>query len=571
MSKKLLSLLGLALAVTSLGTIGCEAPLAEGRKSITSKLRAPDPMMKLEASAAAEHVTGVHQWRLYRGKGGVYLEGVDGSGRPVSGISTEVFARDRKNLPAAFGVQINDGGGTAALHDFEAAGTRVNHLPSQQSLDFVQAAMHDLTRAQVGLEQLAAGDSASSSGIKTQAVTTKTPAGSKAAQARLCARAMVASAQSSVMCTAGSPMSATTAAQCAQFKQIINVAGATCFNKATQNGLATGLSSANEVTQASCTSASCKAQVSVLDSLAKLLQSKPAGSGASAASKSGSTGSKAAGAKSGSKTGSSAGSKTGSGSSAGSKSGSNAGGSPVAAPKPAEPKAVAEAQGNLQKAGAVSQQNFNSFMSTAEAQKAVEAANGKGAAATGGFDASKDSIDTSKLTPGKEVRGDAENTDGMSQLIEDQRQGVESRAANEMESTNEAFMASQKEQGLDPALSGTFDNAEGSEAAFGGGDLGNEVTSSPPDTGIDPGLGGTFDNAEGSEAAFGAGDTSGTPTDAPLDQNPNTGEVSNGAGEDPGFGPGPVESSGSAGGDSAADPGVGGGSDGFSDAMPTDI
>ena len=99
----------MALLASAIMGIGC-MPISEteGKGSTSSKLLAPRAQISAVASDEATEQYGIVRWKLYRGRRGVFLTGLDGHGKPVHCIATTFAAG--KDSETNLVTMINDGG-----------------------------------------------------------------------------------------------------------------------------------------------------------------------------------------------------------------------------------------------------------------------------------------------------------------------------------------------------------------------------------------------------------------------------------------------------------------------------
>jgi hypothetical protein len=101
----------------------------------------PDPLLVSTASAATQEDLGIEEWRLFRGRGGVYLTGY-ARGKAVSGLSAE-FGRTSTAVVNALRTKVNDGRGFESVNTMGRA-ARTSPTLSNKSRLFTQHALLDL-------------------------------------------------------------------------------------------------------------------------------------------------------------------------------------------------------------------------------------------------------------------------------------------------------------------------------------------------------------------------------------------------------------------------------------------
>src|SRR5262249_37983332 len=133
-----------AVGATAFASSGCEPPARQETKGITTaKLLVPDPTMTAKASSTTRSMLGIDEWRLYRGRGGVYLTGYDAGGKAVKGLVT-VFARNDDGSIANIYTRVNDGSKFVVGHSLGSHRTAATKGIAEDSQAFVRRAALDL-------------------------------------------------------------------------------------------------------------------------------------------------------------------------------------------------------------------------------------------------------------------------------------------------------------------------------------------------------------------------------------------------------------------------------------------
>jgi hypothetical protein len=128
---------------------GCQpaGEAVEKKGATTSKYMAPDPIVSVTASDATRAATGIDEWRIYRGKGGVYLTGYDTAGQAVKGLAT-TFARNDDGTVGHVFTRVNDGSLFAVRHTASTHARMATKAVSVSSQQFVRRAALDLALLQ---------------------------------------------------------------------------------------------------------------------------------------------------------------------------------------------------------------------------------------------------------------------------------------------------------------------------------------------------------------------------------------------------------------------------------------
>jgi hypothetical protein len=138
-------------AAVVFGAFGCAPPaLQERRASVRSKYLAPTPVLTAKASKAARTSYGIDEWRIYRGKGGVYVTGFNAKGKAIRGLSTE-FARTQGGAITDLRTRVNDGNEFLARHVVKANLSVVSRSMPVESQEFVRRAVLDLARLRTAI------------------------------------------------------------------------------------------------------------------------------------------------------------------------------------------------------------------------------------------------------------------------------------------------------------------------------------------------------------------------------------------------------------------------------------
>jgi hypothetical protein len=137
-----------AIGVPSLASSSCAAPTAgEQTRAMATKYIAPDPILTVQASSETRNTLGIEEWRLFRGKGGVFLSGVDAAGQPVKGLVTS-FTRNADGTLGDVFTRVNDGSDFALHHSMRTSARKATRSVPVSSQAFVRRAALDLALLQ---------------------------------------------------------------------------------------------------------------------------------------------------------------------------------------------------------------------------------------------------------------------------------------------------------------------------------------------------------------------------------------------------------------------------------------
>ncbi len=141
----------LATAALATSVVGCGEPeVAEARATTTSRLGAPLPLMKAQASASSNDKLGIKEWRVYRGKNDVLLTGYNAKGSAVKGLSVGFHTQ---NDATVLRTRVMDGSLFAARHDYSRSMTAANGAMSEDTASFVKQALSDFKKLSVATHQ----------------------------------------------------------------------------------------------------------------------------------------------------------------------------------------------------------------------------------------------------------------------------------------------------------------------------------------------------------------------------------------------------------------------------------
>lgn len=145
---------GASLVASMAMATGCTAATEyEPRRSTESKLLAPKSLFKAKASAATEKVTGITEWRVFRGKNDFVLTGYDADGEPVGGTAFRFVKDGAHNVLKS---RVLDGSSVQATYAYGGtASASATAKPSTQKL-FRRAAA-DMLGIRLTLQQMGRG------------------------------------------------------------------------------------------------------------------------------------------------------------------------------------------------------------------------------------------------------------------------------------------------------------------------------------------------------------------------------------------------------------------------------
>jgi len=145
------AILGLLAGTVALGTTGCTAaPMVEKKGSTTQKLLAPDPLMKVKASAETKAAFGIDEWRFYRGRGAIFLTGYNAKGKAVKGLGT-VFTRTSDGGIDNLQLNVADGSKFTGRAGAANGSVSTSDALSDTSQSFVRRAFLDMSRVGAAL------------------------------------------------------------------------------------------------------------------------------------------------------------------------------------------------------------------------------------------------------------------------------------------------------------------------------------------------------------------------------------------------------------------------------------
>jgi hypothetical protein len=148
---------GIVLAIGGcvlvLASSACTAPtLKEERGSTTSKYLAPTPLLTVKASSATSATLGIDEWRIFRGRGGVFLTGYSAQNKAVKGLAT-LYTRDQDGRVDNLLARVSDGSHFAVAHSTLRNETMATRSLPVGSQGLVRRAALDLGLLQAVSEQ----------------------------------------------------------------------------------------------------------------------------------------------------------------------------------------------------------------------------------------------------------------------------------------------------------------------------------------------------------------------------------------------------------------------------------
>jgi hypothetical protein len=134
--------------------IGCTAaPAYEPRESTESKLLAPKALFKAKASETTTKETGIHEWRVFRGKDDFVLTGYDTHGAPVGGTA---FRFDKQGGQNVLNARILDGTSFKATYAYGATTSATSAAKTSTQKLFHRAAA-DMMGIRLTLQEMGRG------------------------------------------------------------------------------------------------------------------------------------------------------------------------------------------------------------------------------------------------------------------------------------------------------------------------------------------------------------------------------------------------------------------------------
>jgi hypothetical protein len=139
MSRYLFS--SVAFAVLASSMLACGAPAPEARGQSSSKLLAPQALLKGKASSTTTARFGIVEWRMFRGRGKVIFTGYGSDGKAVKGFAVGFSGRSGGRKAAVVSRLLD---GSSANGRYEFGGDAVaNRSAGAESGELVQRAIAD--------------------------------------------------------------------------------------------------------------------------------------------------------------------------------------------------------------------------------------------------------------------------------------------------------------------------------------------------------------------------------------------------------------------------------------------